>query len=258
MKTELEKKFLRLVEIMERLRQECPWDQAQTPESLRKYLLEEAYEVVETIDRKEWDKLGEELGDLLLQILFQSVIAGESDKFTIETVIDNISKKLVERHPHVYGNKKVESARDVETNWEHIKIKREKRKSLLDGVPQAAPALLRAQRLQERAARVAFDWKDIKDVIAKIEEELNELKGAIEKKEEQHVEEETGDILFSIVNLARFLNISAEDALRKGNDKFTRRFNYVEKAFNNDYEKMKKVGLTALDKMWNEAKKSEK
>ena len=175
----------------------------------------------------------------------------------MESVIDSLNKKLVDRHPHVFGNKKVETANEVERNWEHIKLKNEKRNSLLDGVPKIAPALLRAQRLQERASRVSFDWDHLPDVIDKVEEELNEFKTAYRKNNNQDMEEEMGDLLFTIVNLSRFLGISAEDSLRKSNEKFSRRFKYIEEAFDNDYEQMKKAGLNELDKKWEEAKKKD-
>jgi len=256
-KTTLSDKFIKLVETMDRLRKECPWDREQTHQSLRKYILEEAYEVIETIDEENWKELGEELGDLLLQIVFQSVIGEESGEFSLESVIDTLNKKLVERHPHVFGSKKVDSAKEVEINWEHIKLKNEQRKSLLDGVPKNSPALLRAQRLQERAARISFDWNHLGEVIEKFEEEIGELKKAIDDKNRRDIEEELGDILFSLVNISRFLEISAEDSLRKSNEKFTRRFKYIEEAFDNNYEQMKKAGLKELDKKWEEAKKKD-
>jgi MazG family protein len=257
MHTTISDKFIVLVETMTRLRKECPWDRKQTHQSLRKYVLEEAYEVVETIDNENWKDLEEELGDLLLQIIFQSVIGEESGDFSLEAIIDTLTKKLVERHPHVFGTKKVESAEDVETNWEHIKLVKEQRKSLLDGVPKSAPALLRAQRLQERAARVSFDWDNLPDVIDKVEEELKELKIALNENNRQNMEEEMGDLLFSLVNISRFLDISAEDSLRKSNEKFSRRFNYIEETFDNNYVQMKKAGLKELDKKWEEAKKKD-
>jgi MazG family protein len=258
MQNSLSEKFISLVQIMDRLRQECPWDREQTSESLRKYILEEAYEVLETIDEKNWEKLSEELGDLLLQILFQSVIASESGYFSLESVIDNISTKLVERHPHVFKDVKVNSTAEVEENWEHIKLTKENRNSLLSGVPQNAPALLRAQRLQEKASRVSFDWSDVSEVILKLEEEINELKQAIATKNEQNKEEEIGDILFSIVNISRFLDISAEDALRQSNEKFIHRFQYIERFFKKDYKKIKNAGIERLDQLWEKAKKGEK
>jgi MazG family protein len=257
MNTILSDKFIVLVETMRRLRNECPWDQKQTYKSLRKYILEEAYEVVESIDKENWEELGEELGDLLLQIVFQSVIGEESGDFSLESVIETLNKKLVERHPHVFSDKKVDSANDVETNWEHIKLKSGRRKSLLDGVPKIAPALLRAQRLQERAARVSFDWEHLRDVIDKVEEEIKEFRIALDENNRDDMEEEMGDLLFSLVNISRFLEISAEDSLRKSNEKFTRRFKYIEEAFDNNYEQMKNAGLTELDRKWEEAKKKE-
>ena len=257
MNNTLSDKFITLVETMKRLRDQCPWDRKQTHQSLRKYVLEEAYEVVETIDNESWIELGEELGDLLLQVIFHSIIGEESGKFSMESVIDALNSKLIERHPHVFGNKKVDSAQEVETNWEHIKLKSEKRISLLDGVPKSAPALLCAQRLQERAARVSFDWAELQDVFNKADEELNELKKAIEENKRPEIEEEMGDLLFSLVNVSRFLEISAEDALRKSNEKFTRRFKYIEESFDNNYEQMKKAGLKELDIIWEEAKKKD-
>lgn len=257
MNNSVSEKFLTLIEIMQLLRKKCPWDRKQTAESLRQYILEETYEVVETIDNQNWDDLGEELGDLLLQIIFQSVIAEEAGYFTLESVINRLNNKLIERHPHVFGDTQVASADEVEINWEHIKIKQDKRNSLLDGVPKTAPALLAAQRLQERAARISFDWEKISDVVEKINEELNELKTAIEQQDKKKIEEEIGDSIFSLVNLSRFLEISAEDALRKANQKFVKRFQYIEKAFGNDYDKMKKADLKSLDEKWEEAKKKD-
>jgi len=253
----LSAKFIDLVDIMDKLRKECPWDKEQTHESLRKYILEEAYEVVETIDKENWKDLEEELGDLLLQVVFQSAIARESGKFSIESVIEILNKKLIERHPHIFGDKKVNSAKEVQMNWEEIKLKKNKRNSLLEGVPASAPALLRAERLQERAAKVSFDWNRLTDVVDKLDEEIKELKSAISVNKRQEIEEEMGDILFSLVNISRFLEISAEDSLRMSNEKFARRFKYIEEAFDNNYDQMRKAGLEELDKKWEEAKKKE-
>jgi len=257
MKSTLSDKFIELVNIMDKLRKECPWDKEQTHESLRKYILEEAYEVVETIDNANWEELREELGDLLLQVVFQSAIAKETGKFSIESVIDTLNTKLVERHPHVFGDKIANSAKDVQRNWEEIKLQNKKRISLLDGVPISAPALLRAERLQERAAKVSFDWHHLSDVIDKLEEEFKEFKAAVNGNDHQEIEEEMGDILFSLVNISRFLKISSEDSLRKTNEKFIRRFKYIEEAFDNNYDKMKNAGLSELDKKWEEAKKKD-
>ena len=255
MSTILTEKFLALVETMRRLRKECPWDKKQTHQSLKKYVLEEAYEVIETIDQENWDNLSEELGDLLLQIIFQSVIAEESGTFTLVSVINNLNKKLIERHPHVFGQKKVRSVKEVENNWEHIKLKNKYRKSLLDGIPKSAPALVRAQWLQEKAAKVSFDWEHLPDVINKVQEELNELKSALYENHKEHIDEEIGDLFFSLVNVSRFLEIFAEKSLHKSNEKFAERFKYIEEAFDNNYEQMRKVGLKELDEKWNEAKK---
>jgi tetrapyrrole methylase family protein/MazG family protein len=242
--------FVHLVTIMKRLRQECPWDREQTAESLRKYIIEEAYEVIEAIDNKDWQNLAEELGDLLLQIIFQSVIAEEKELFTLEKVLKNINQKLIERHPHVFADVQINSAAEVEKNWEKIKSKSIKKDSLLSGVPASAPALLKAQRIQEKASRVSFDWENTHQVLEKVDEEMQELRMAIKNKDMENMEEELGDLLFSIVNLSRFLSISAEDALRAGNNKFVRRFMQLEKVFNNDYDKMKQAGLKELDRLW--------
>jgi MazG family protein len=248
-------KFQQLIDIMEKLRSECPWDREQTADSLKKYILEEAYEVVEAIDHQNWKHLSAELGDLLLQVVFQSEIASEKGYFFIGDVIESICNKLIQRHPHVFGETEVQSAHDVEGNWEYIKVQKEGRRSLLDGIPKTAPALLTAQRLQEKAAKVDFDWKNISEVLKKLEEEITEFKKALSAQNKNLIEEETGDILFTIVNLARFLDITAEEALRKSNHKFVRRFQYIEREFGNNYQKMKDAGLETLDKKWEEAKK---
>jgi len=247
-----------LLHIMHRLRKECPWDAKQTHESLRQFLLEETYEVLETIDQQQWSKLAEELGDLLLQIVFHSEIASEQNRFDFSDVVDHISKKLIARHPHVFGDKALNSASQVQENWEHTKVKNEGRASLLSGVPKTAPALLQAQRLQEKAACVGFDWPEVEPVIDKVIEELNELKEEIKKNQRQKMEDELGDVLFALVNLGRFLNITAEDALRKTNQKFIRRFQYIEQQYNGDIRAMKKASLKELDQHWEQAKEYEK
>ncbi len=247
-------KFSELTDIMHKLRRECPWDREQTPESLRQYLLEETYEVLESIDRRSWDALAKELGDLLLQIVFQSVIAEEKNRFSLLDVISHITKKLIERHPHVFGNVSVSGTKDVTKNWEHIKMKAEERTSLLSGVPQEAPALLKAQRLQQKAAHVGFDWQKQEDVVAKIDEELKELKQAISENDQNNIAEELGDFLFSVVNLSRFLGMVAEDSLRRTNQKFTDRFQMIETHYDKDFDKMKSASLEELDAIWNKAK----
>ena len=250
----IEKKFSDLLNIMKKLRQECPWDMKQTAESLRQYLLEETYEVIESIDNQEWKELGNELGDLLLQIVFQSEIAEEKRLFTIENVIDNINKKLVERHPHVFAEKKVNSAEDVADNWEHIKMNSENRDSLLSGIPKPAPALLFAQRMQEKASKIGFDWEEVSSVIQKLDEEIVELKDALKEKNNQKIQEEIGDTLFTLVNISRFLDLNAEDSLRITNAKFMKRFQYIEKHYNGDIDLMKRATLQELDELWEKAK----
>jgi MazG family protein len=247
-------KFADLVDIMYRLRSECPWDREQTPESLRQFLLEETYEVLESIDKKDWDSLAGELGDLLLQIVFHGVMAEEKGRFNLQDVIDSINKKMIERHPHVFSDITTDTAEEVVNNWEHIKIKIEQRDSLLSGVPAESPALLQAQRLQEKAANVGFDWSQKKDVIHKIEEEIDELKQAVEQQDKENIAEEFGDLLFSLVNLSRHMNIVSEDALRMANQKFTARFQKIEAHYNNDYQKIKNASLQELDAVWNKAK----
>ncbi len=247
--------FNRLVEIMKRLRKECPWDREQTPESLRQYLLEEVYEIVETIDNRDWEELKKELGDLLLQIVFQAQIAEEENRFYLHEVIAHINRKLIERHPHVFGDVKVKDAEQVKENWEQIKVKTEQRSSILEGVPSTLSALLRAQRLQDKASQVGFDWEDAAGVLDKIEEEIKEFREA-ETPEER--EEEIGDILFSLVNLCRFHSISAEDALRKTANKFISRFQYVERKLAERGPSSRKATLKEMDALWEEAKSNDK
>lgn len=249
-----EQKMEKLLNIMKRLRKDCPWDAVQTHDSLKPYLLEEAYEVLETIDDKNYDLMAKELGDLLLQIVFHSEIASEAGHFTFNDVVDKISHKLVERHPHVFDNQKVHSAADVQSNWEHSKLKSENRTSILEGLPHSMPALLSAQRLQEKAASVGFEWDEIESVFDKVQEELNEFQEVYKQNNIKKMQEEFGDILFALVNLGRFLNINAEDACRQTNAKFVRRFQYIEKRYNGDPGAMKKASLKELDAVWNEAK----
>lgn len=249
-----EQKIETLLNIMKRLRKDCPWDAVQTHDSLKPYLLEEAYEVLETIDDKNYDLMAKELGDLLLQIVFHSALAAEAGHFDFNDVVAKISKKLVERHPHVFDNQKVHSAADVQSTWEHSKLKSEKRTSLLEGLPKAMPALLSAQRLQEKAASVGFEWEEIDSVFEKVQEELAEFHEAYGQKNHEKIREEFGDVLFALVNLGRFLNINAEDACRQTNGKFIRRFQYIEKKYNGDPGAMKKATLGELDAVWNEAK----
>ena len=249
-----------LIKIVEILRGEngCPWDRKQTRESLKYPFLEEAYEVLEAIDLGK-DQLEEELGDLLLHIVFQSVISKEKKEFSMEGVINEICTKLVRRHPHVFKEKTDISTEEVAANWEEIK-KTEKnhldRKSVLDGIPVALPALMKAEKIQKKAADVGFDWEKIEEVMDKVEEELEELKEAInlEKNDEkkEKFKEELGDLLFTLVNLGRFLKVDSTDALNKTIQKFDRRFRYVEDSCN-----IKEATLEEMDNLWNEAKSKE-
>lgn len=245
------KEFERLINIMSRLRKECPWDREQTPETLRQYVLEEAYEVVETIDEGNWDELRKELGDLLLQIVFQAEIAAENQRFELVDSIRHINEKLIERHPHVFGNTNVKDAGEVKENWEQIKLKSENRKSVLQGVPKMLPALLRAQRLQDKAANVGFDWEDAAGVLNKIREEINEVETSQSAAE---LEDEIGDLIFSLVNLCRFRRINAEDALRKSTEKFIKRFSYIEQQLTRAGKRVDQADTQELDRLWEAAK----
>lgn len=247
-----------LLSIMKRLRDECPWDAKQTHQSLRPYLLEEAYEVLESIDTENWDDLAAELGDLLLQIIFHSEIAARHGRFDFGSVVNHIAGKLVQRHPHVFGDKELHSAKEVQDNWEHSKITNEKRASILSGIPQTAPALMQAQRMQEKASSVGFDWNALEPVIEKIEEEWQEFKEALGKNDPSAMQEELGDLLFSVVNLARLSGVVAEDALRMTNEKFKKRFQYIEKQYNHNPQAMKKDSLEQLDQHWTAAKRTER
>ncbi|MFH1336890.1 MAG: nucleoside triphosphate pyrophosphohydrolase [Candidatus Zixiibacteriota bacterium] len=253
--------FPDLVRLMAKLRSKngCPWDREQTHKSLLPYLIEEAYEVVDTIEAGDDEKLKEELGDLLLQIVFHAQIAQEDRKFDVQEVIDYLNDKLKARHPHVFGKKKASSSEEVLRNWEHIKLskQKDKNKSVLSGIPRHLPALLKAYRVQEKVSRVDFDWKNKEDVFSKIEEEIDELKKAsIKKMKKRRVEDEMGDILFSWVNLARHLKINPEFALRRTIDKFVKRFNYIERQLKKRKIPLKEAGLPLLDSLWEEAKES--
>ncbi len=252
--------FAPLVDIMRQLRAPggCPWDRVQTPESLRKHILEEAYEVVEAIDLKDKQLLLEELGDLLLQIVFQARIAEEAGGFSMQDVVDGITDKLIRRHPHIFGDVQVSDAAAVLVNWEAIKRKEKpERKSQLDGVPKDLPALMAAAKLQGKAADVGFDWQDISPVLDKCREEWHELLAAIDEKDAAHMEEELGDLLFAVVNLSRFLHVNSELSLLAANRKFKRRFRFVEEKVKSLGGDWRKFPLDKLDVFWNEAKSQE-
>ncbi len=248
--------FRELVAILEKLRspQGCPWDREQTFDTLRPYLLEETYEILEALDRKDYARLKEELGDLMMHIVFQAQIAREMGFFDIDEVLEAINQKLIRRHPHVFGDRKVKDSREVIENWEKIKLD-EGDKRLLAGVPQSLPALLRAYRVQEKASGVGFDWKKDKEVIAKILEEIKELRRAKAQGDLDRITDEFGDLLFSIVNLARFWGVSPEEALRKTTQKFIRRFNYIEDVLKVQGKDVKSSSLEEMDRIWEEAKK---
>ncbi len=250
------KKFEKLIEIMSRLRgpDGCPWDREQTHCSLTTFLLEETYEVIESIESGGSDELKEELGDLLLQIVFHSQIAKEEKSFTIEDVIDTINKKLIRRHPHVFGIADIKSSEEQRVHWERIK-KKEKGSSVLDGVPKTLPSLQRAYRVQQKASAVGFDWKDFKPAVNKVKEEFEEFEKALEEDDRDKISEELGDILFSIVNVSRFIRIDPEAALRKAVDKFIDRFKIIEKILEDKGKDLKDVSLEEMDKIWNQIKK---
>jgi XTP/dITP diphosphohydrolase len=250
--------FARLLEIMDELRQKCPWDSVQTMESLRHLTIEETYELSDSILQNDLPGIKKELGDLMLHLVFYARIASETGDFDIADVLDNISEKLIVRHPHIYGDVKVENASQVKSNWERIKLQ-EGHRSVLAGVPTALPALVKAYRIQEKARGVGFDWIDPEDVWKKIEEELGELhEEVLEGKGIDRIEDEFGDLLFSLVNYSRFININPEDALERSNIKFIKRFRYLEEQAERNGRSLKDMTLEEMDAYWNEAKKLQK
>ncbi|HTY36443.1 MAG TPA: nucleoside triphosphate pyrophosphohydrolase [Bacteroidota bacterium] len=256
-KQTVESLFADYVRVVRRLRKECPWDREQTHQSIRHSLIEEAYEVVESIDHKNMDDLKLELGDLLLHVVLHSIMAEEESAFTIETVVAESSAKLIRRHPHVFGNTKVRDSKDVLNNWEKIKLS-EGRKSLMDGVPKKMPSLLRAHRLQEKASKVGFDWKRKDDVWKKVVEEIDELHGAERQQSHDHLEEEFGDLLFALVNYARFIKVNPESALSKSTKKFTKRFQRIEEEMRKRGKKLEHSTLEEMDALWDEGKALER
>ena len=248
--------FAQLVQIMENLRSPggCPWDREQTYESLRQYLLEETYEVLELIDAKKYDELQKELGDLLLQVIFQSQIAEEERRFSIVDVLKNINQKLIYRHSNVFGDVKINNAAEQTINWEQMKKKEDVNRSAIDGVPRQLCALLQAHRIQAKAATVGFDWENAQQVREKVAEELNELDQAIAAKNNEEIEIEFGDLLFTMVNLSRFIQVNPEDALRKASQKFSTRFREMEKKILSTERSMENMRLEEMDKVWDEVK----
>ena len=254
--------FEELIGVIATLRSEngCPWDREQTHKSLKSTLIEETYETLEAIDAGDPQKLKEELGDLLLNIMLQAQIAAEHKDFDIYAVIETLTEKLIRRHPHVFGNVDVENSDEVVKNWEEIKRQEagyEDRKSVLDGIPDALPTLLRAQKIQNRAARVGFDWDELADVVAKVDEEFQEVKASISAGKPEAISMELGDLFFAIVNLCRFMQIQAEETLRGANRKFVTRFKWMEAELERRGTNFESQDLESLDAIWEEAKKAE-
>lgn len=245
--------FKHLLEIMDDLRAQCPWDKKQTMESLRKLTIEEMYELADAILEKDMAGVKEEIGDLMLHMVFYSKIGEEKGEFDIGTALEALNEKLIRRHPHIYGDKKVQSEEDVKANWEQLKLQ-EGKKSLLQGVPNSLPALVKAYRLQEKTAKVGFEWETTEQVWQKVEEELGEFQEAkAENAPHEKLEDEFGDILFALVNYARFMNIDPEIALERTNKKFKSRFEYIEK---NAPKPLMEMNLESMDALWEEAKKN--
>jgi XTP/dITP diphosphohydrolase len=246
--------FEKLVTIMDELREKCPWDKKQTIQTLRTMTIEEAYELTDAITTEDWSDIKEELGDILLHVIFYARIATEQNKFTLNDVIETICNKLIIRHPHIYGDFKVNDEEDVKRNWEKIKLS-EGKKSVLDGVPVSLPAVVKATRIQEKAKQVGFEWSNAADVWLKVEEEMRELQAEISENNNKHTEEEFGDLLFSLINYARFLNIDAENALEKTNKKFIYRFKRMESIAAEKNKNLHDMKLEEMDAIWNIVKK---
>ncbi len=249
--------FGRLLKIMDDLRAGCPWDRKQSLESLRYLTIEETYELSDAILEKNMDGIKKELGDLMLHLVFYAKIGSEAGDFDIKDVLDGISEKLIERHPHIYGDVKVASAEDVKNNWEKIKLKEKDRKSVLDGVPNSLPAMVKAYRMQEKARGVGFDWENTDQVWEKVIEEMKELQCEVKNGDAQSMEKEFGDLMFSLINYARFIGVNPEDALERTNKKFIKRFKYIEDQTNKTGKQLRELSLSEMDAFWDEAKKCE-
>lgn len=245
--------FLRLVDIMKDLREKCPWDRKQTVQSLRQMTIEETYELADAITDNDWQGIKEELGDLLLHIVFYARIGSEQKQFELDEVINGICEKLIARHPHIYGDVKVNDAEDVKKNWEKLKLK-EGKKSVISGVPQSLPATVKAMRLQEKAKQVGFEWDNKEQVWEKVDEEIAELKSAIADGDQAKIEDEFGDVVFSLVNYARFLQVDAENALERTNKKFIRRFTEMEQLALQQGKDLHSMTLQEMDAIWNSIK----
>jgi nucleoside triphosphate diphosphatase len=245
--------FDQLLSVMEQLRRECPWDREQTHDSIKGHTIEEAYEVVESIDENDYEELKHELGDLLLHVVFHSEIAKGDGTFDINDVLEAIITKLIRRHPHIFGDTEVNGSDDVKRNWEQIKLA-EGRESVLEGVPSSLPALLKAYRLQDKASKIGFDWKHRADVWEKVKEEIVELEEAVQSEDKAKAEEEFGDLLFSLVNYGRFLDLNAEDALRVTIAKFIKRFSFIETQMKAEGKDIANSTLEEMDEYWERAK----
>ncbi|MBS1916858.1 MAG: nucleoside triphosphate pyrophosphohydrolase [Bacteroidetes bacterium] len=246
--------FDRLVRIMDELREQCPWDKKQTIQTLRTLTIEEMYELADAITDEDWKGIKEELGDLLLHIVFYARIGREQNKFTLNEMINGICDKLVHRHPHIYGDVKVNNEEDVKQNWEKLKLK-EGKKSVLGGVPVSLPATVKAIRLQEKAKQVGFEWDNTNQVWDKVKEEMDELQEAISEGNNAKIEEEFGDLVFSLINYARFLHIDAENSLEKTNKKFISRFTQMENLALAEGKALSEMSLEEMDNIWNSIKK---
>ncbi len=242
--------FERLMKIMDDLRAKCPWDMIQTTESLRNLTIEEVYELGDAILNNDMVGIKEEIGDVMLHMVFYAKIASEQGAFEIADALYAVNEKLISRHPHIYGDTIVKDEEEVKRNWEMLKLK-EGKKSVLGGVPQSLPAMVKAYRMQEKTAKVGFEWDDVAQVWDKVEEELGELKEAIDLQDQNKIEEEYGDVLFALINYARFIKVDPETALEKINKKFKRRFEYIE---DHAQKPLNEMGLEAMDNLWNEAK----
>jgi MazG family protein len=249
----LSKAFLDLVQIMDTLREKCPWDKKQTIQSLRSNTIEELYELVDAIIDEDWQGIKEELGDILLHVLFYAKIGTEQGQFTLQDSIEGISKKLIHRHPHIYGDVKADDEETVKKNWEQLKLQ-EGKKSLLEGVPSSLPAMVKAFRIQQKVKQVGFEWENIEQVWEKVEEEMGELKAEVDAQNQDKMEQEFGDVLFSLINYARFLNIDPESALERTNKKFKYRFELME-AYAKDYGlDLAKLSLEEKNNLWDSIK----
>ena len=257
MTTGNESSFARLVEVMDELREKCPWDRKQTIQTLRQLTIEETYELADAITDNDWKGIKEELGDILLHIVFYAKIGTEQSQFTLQEVIDGVVAKLISRHPHIYGDVTVADDEEVKRNWEKLKLK-EGKKSVIAGVPKGLPSVVKAMRLQEKAKQVGFEWETATQVFDKVKEEMAELQEAIEAKDQNHMEDEFGDLMFSLVNYARFLSIDPENALERTNKKFIQRFTAMEELANNKGTPLHDLSLGEMDALWEEVKAKNK